>query len=102
MTDYRELFRTGPDTPGGRYMRLFWHPVYRAEDLKPGWAKPIKIMSEQFTLYRGEAGNGSSRSVSLCSSRTATFRRLDRGRLYPLPLSRLEIRRNRTVCRDAD
>lgn len=56
MADYRELFRTAPGTPGGRYMRLFWHPVYSAEDLKPGWAKPIQIMSEKFTLYRGESG----------------------------------------------
>jgi 5,5'-dehydrodivanillate O-demethylase len=37
-------------------MRRFWHPVQRAEDLKPGWAKPIKIMGEEFTLYRGEGG----------------------------------------------
>jgi len=35
---------------------MFWHPVYRAEDLKPGAAKPIRIMSEDFTLYRGESG----------------------------------------------
>jgi hypothetical protein len=26
MRDFAELLRTGPDTPGGRYMRLFWHP----------------------------------------------------------------------------
>jgi 5,5'-dehydrodivanillate O-demethylase len=38
-------------------MRRFWHPVYRAEDLKVGWAKPIRIMSEDFTLYRGETRN---------------------------------------------
>jgi 5,5'-dehydrodivanillate O-demethylase oxygenase subunit len=37
-------------------MRLFWHPVYRAQDLPPGRAKPIRIMSEDFTLYRGESG----------------------------------------------
>ena len=42
--------RTGPDTIGGRYMRLFWHPVYRSEDLHAGWAKPIMIMSENFTV----------------------------------------------------
>jgi 5,5'-dehydrodivanillate O-demethylase len=56
MDHYMESYRTGPDTPGGRYMRLFWFPVYRSEDLKPGWAKPIQIMSEKFTLYRGESG----------------------------------------------
>jgi 5,5'-dehydrodivanillate O-demethylase oxygenase subunit len=56
MDSYMDQYRTGPETVGGRYMRLFWHPVYRSEDLKPGWAKPIKIMSENFTLYRGESG----------------------------------------------
>ena len=56
MADYRELFRTAPDTPGGKYMRLFWHPVCRSVDLKSGWAKPIQVMSEKFTLYRGESG----------------------------------------------
>jgi nitrite reductase/ring-hydroxylating ferredoxin subunit len=56
MDSYMDQYRTGPETLGGRYMRLFWHPVYRSQDLKPGWAKPIKIMSENFTLYRGEGG----------------------------------------------
>jgi 5,5'-dehydrodivanillate O-demethylase oxygenase subunit len=56
MVNFMDFYYTGPDTLAGRYMRQFWHPVYRAEDLKPGWAKPIKIMSEEFTLYRGESG----------------------------------------------
>ena len=56
MLDLADLFRTGPDTLGGRYMRTFWNPIYVAQDLKPGWAKPIKIMGEDFTLYRGESG----------------------------------------------
>ncbi len=54
--DYRDCVHTGPGTLGGRYMRLFWQPVYRAEDLSPGRAIPIRIMSEDFTLYRGEKG----------------------------------------------
>jgi 5,5'-dehydrodivanillate O-demethylase len=37
-------------------MRRFWHPVLKSEDLKSGRAKPIKLMSEDFTLYRGESG----------------------------------------------
>jgi 5,5'-dehydrodivanillate O-demethylase len=47
----------GPGTPGGIYLRNFWHPVYRGEDLAPGWAKRIQIMGEHFTLYRGETGS---------------------------------------------
>jgi 5,5'-dehydrodivanillate O-demethylase len=37
-------------------MRLFWHPIYVAENLQAGWAKPIRILGEHFTLYRGESG----------------------------------------------
>jgi 5,5'-dehydrodivanillate O-demethylase len=40
----------------GRYLRTFWHPVYLSEQLKPGWAVPVKLMNEPFTLYRGESG----------------------------------------------
>jgi len=54
--DYMDCFRTSPGTIAGKYMRMFWHPVYRSKDLKPGWTKPIKIMNEEFTLYRGDSG----------------------------------------------
>jgi 5,5'-dehydrodivanillate O-demethylase len=47
----------GPGTPAGIYLRNFWQPVYRAQDLLPGWAKRIQIMGEYFTLYRGEGGD---------------------------------------------
>ena len=53
---WSDLVRTGPGTLGGRYMRLFWHPVCRAQDVEPGHAKPLRIMSEGLTLYRGEDG----------------------------------------------
>jgi 5,5'-dehydrodivanillate O-demethylase len=48
--------RTGPNTPAGRYLRQFWTPVAEVTDVKPGRAKTITIMSEKFTLYRGESG----------------------------------------------
>jgi len=54
--DYTDFEHTGPGTLAGRYLRTFWHPVYVAEHLKPGWAVPITIMCEQLTLYRGETG----------------------------------------------
>ena len=56
MVNFMDFYYTGPGTLAGQYMRNFWQPVFRAEDLKPGWAKPIKIMGEQFTLYRGDEG----------------------------------------------
>src|SRR5581483_5422761 len=54
--DWHDIYRTGPDTLAGQYMRLFWQPVFRAADLAPGKAKPIRIMGEDLTLYRGEEG----------------------------------------------
>jgi 5,5'-dehydrodivanillate O-demethylase oxygenase subunit len=51
-----DLVHTGPGTIAGRYMRRFWQPVYRSEDLPVRQAKPVRIMSVDFTLYRGEDG----------------------------------------------
>jgi len=51
-----DITSTRPGTPGGRFMRQFWLAVHRTEDLERGHAKPIRIMSEDYTLYRGESG----------------------------------------------
>src|ERR1041385_7561264 len=51
-----DLATTLPGTPGGRFMRQFWMPVCRSEDLRTGLAKPIRIMGENYTLYRGQSG----------------------------------------------
>ena len=54
--DYEDFYHTGPGTLAGRYLRMFWQPVSRAKDLVPGKAKPVQLMSERFTLYRGASG----------------------------------------------
>ncbi len=46
-TDY-DLVHTDPETPGGRYLRLFWQPVYRGLDLPVEHAIPIRIMGEDY------------------------------------------------------
>jgi 5,5'-dehydrodivanillate O-demethylase oxygenase subunit len=51
-----DFAHTGPDTLAGRYLRMYWQPVMKSADLEAGHAKPITIMSEHFTLYRGEDG----------------------------------------------
>ena len=53
---YEDLVSTRPGSLAGTFMRRFWHPIHRAEELRAGQAKPIEIMSERFTLYRGKAG----------------------------------------------
>jgi 5,5'-dehydrodivanillate O-demethylase len=55
-TEVLSPFETGPGTPAGRWLRSFWQPVSRSEDLAAGTAAPITIMSEDFTLYRGDGG----------------------------------------------
>jgi 5,5'-dehydrodivanillate O-demethylase len=53
---YSDLRKTGPNTVAGQYLRQFWHPIYLSRDLLQGQAKPITVMSEKFTLYRGTSG----------------------------------------------
>ena len=53
---YEDLISTKAGTLAGTLMRRFWHPIYRAEEIQVAQAKPIQIMSEHFTLYRGETG----------------------------------------------
>lgn len=53
---YDDLPFTGPGTLAGRYMRQFWQPIFRSHDLGAGRTTVVKVMSESFTLYRGETG----------------------------------------------
>lgn len=51
-----DLVHVGPGTLNGRYQRMFWHPVLLASELEVRRAKPLRILGEDFTLYRGESG----------------------------------------------
>jgi nitrite reductase/ring-hydroxylating ferredoxin subunit len=51
-----DIATTRPGTPGGIFMRQFWHAVCRSSDLPGGSAKPLRIMSENFAIYRTQAG----------------------------------------------
>ncbi len=53
---FEDLERVGPGTPAGRYLRLFWQPIVRARDVGPGRARPVEIMGQMVTVYRGELG----------------------------------------------
>ena len=51
-----DFVHTGPQTLAGRFLRRFWHPVCCSYELEAGRTLPIRIMSENLTLYRGESG----------------------------------------------
>jgi 5,5'-dehydrodivanillate O-demethylase oxygenase subunit len=51
-----DFIRTGPKTLAGKYLRMFWQPVFCSHELAAGRAAPIRILGEDLTLYRGESG----------------------------------------------
>jgi len=51
-----DIATTRPGTPGGTFMRQFWIALDNSANLPPGRARPIRIMSENYTLYRGHSG----------------------------------------------
>lgn len=51
-----DVAHTGPGTLAGEYLRRFWQPVRISNTVANGKAIPIRIMGENFTLYRGENG----------------------------------------------
>jgi 5,5'-dehydrodivanillate O-demethylase oxygenase subunit len=54
--EFADLEAVGPGTPSGRFLRHFWQPLHRSRDLRGGQAKPVEILGEKFTLYRGQDG----------------------------------------------
>lgn len=54
--NFDDIVHTGPGTLAGRYLRRIWQPVYHSADIAPAQAKPLCIMGETFTLYRGASG----------------------------------------------
>ena len=52
-----DIASTRPGTPGGKFMRQFWIALDNSSNLPAGRAKPIRIMSENYTLYRGHSGH---------------------------------------------
>lgn len=56
IDEFSDYAHTGPGVLTGRYLRSFWQPVYLVDDLAVGKAVPIRVMGEDFTLYRGSSG----------------------------------------------
>jgi 5,5'-dehydrodivanillate O-demethylase len=51
-----DIEKVGPGTLNGRYLRRFWHPVFHAAEIAPGQIKPLRILGEDFVLFRAEDG----------------------------------------------
>ncbi|HXP94920.1 MAG TPA: Rieske 2Fe-2S domain-containing protein [Candidatus Binatia bacterium] len=50
------LTQTGPDSDMGKLLRTFWHPIFVSRKLDAGKAVPVRLLSEDLTLYRGASG----------------------------------------------
>ena len=53
----RRLTETGRNTDMGKLLRTFWQPIATSQSIAVGNAKPIRVMGEDLTLYRGESGH---------------------------------------------
>lgn len=53
---FKLLTQTAPDSEMGKLLRKFWHPVALSRDVPKGGAIPLRILSEDLTLFRGESG----------------------------------------------
>lgn len=51
-----EFTAVGPDDPAGKFLRRFWQPVYQSAKLAAGKAVPLRLLGEDFTLFRGTSG----------------------------------------------
>ena len=51
-----DLTHVGPGTPGGEYLRLFWHPIAYSHELED---LPLRIrrLGEDLVLFRDKSGN---------------------------------------------
>ena len=49
------ITQTGPGTPGGRFLRSYWHPIATSEEMPIGGdPMPIRILSEDLVLFRDD------------------------------------------------
>lgn len=66
------LTRTGPGTPGGDFMRCYWHPVALSSELAAADAAPLprRILGEDLVLFRDDVGRPGLLGL-LCSHRCA-------------------------------
>lgn len=67
-----EIARIGPGTPGGEYMRRFWHPIYITDELGD-LPKAIKILGEELVVFRYGDGDKIGLVHKYCPHRRASL-----------------------------
>jgi nitrite reductase/ring-hydroxylating ferredoxin subunit len=67
-----EIARTGPATPGGEYMRRFWHPIYITDELGE-LPEAIKILGEELVVFRYGGGDKIGLVHKYCPHRRASL-----------------------------
>lgn len=68
-----ELFtRVGPGTPCGNLMRRYWWPVGFVDELTETKPKPVRLLGENFVLFRDGAGKTGFLDA-LCAHRRTTL-----------------------------
>jgi len=50
------LTQVGPDTPGGKLLRRYWHPVAAVDELMREPTKSVRLLGEDLVLYRDASG----------------------------------------------
>ncbi len=51
------LCRVGPGTPCGNLMRRYWHPIAATSQLPAHGTLAVRLLGEDFVLYRDRSGN---------------------------------------------
>ncbi|WP_232666620.1 aromatic ring-hydroxylating dioxygenase subunit alpha [Pseudonocardia sp. TRM90224] len=55
--DNRKITETGPGTPAGDWMRLYWQPAALTEELETERpVVPVRLLGEDLVLFRNDAG----------------------------------------------
>ncbi len=50
------LTQTGPDTAGGKMLRMYWHAIGTMDDLQKDPVRPVRVLSEDLTLFMDAKG----------------------------------------------
>jgi 5,5'-dehydrodivanillate O-demethylase len=69
----KRLTQVGPGTPGGEFLRRYWHPVAIAEEItEESPTKFVRVMGEDLVLFRDKSGRAGL-IADHCAHRSASL-----------------------------